>query len=188
METHTPIETPDREFLPGSSVIYATLGRCHLAGTETRILDGQTIQFYKLEVRKSSSTRSSRNETAIWVPVAHAKARGLRLPMNLAEAGEAMKILASREYFFKTNEPWSALQSQLESTIRLEGGAGLAKVASFLYVLKKKQIVPTPEVLKLQEMVHKLLFRELAETLNENIRTLEERVVRGFRTKLQPDT
>jgi len=188
METQGPIEVPPTEFLPGSSVIYAMHGRCNVLGTEMRSLGGESIRFYKLEVKKSSLSRSNRHEPAIWVPVATARDRGLRAPMSKDEADGAMKVLMSREYFFKPNDSWSSTQPKLEATVRLEGGIGLAKVASFLYVLKRKQIVPSTEVIKLQEMIHKLLFRELSEALGEPSRVLEEKVVKGFRAKMIPDT
>lgn len=188
MDTQTNTEVPSKEFLPGSDVIYAMHGRCHVVGTESRSLGGESILFYKLEIKKSSLSRSTRQEPAIWVPVATAKERGLRLPMTQADAEAALKVLQSREYYFKANETWSSTLPKLESTIRKEGGVGLAKVASFLYVLKRKQVVPSTEVVKLQEIIHKLLFRELAEVLDENPRILEEKVLKGFRSKLIPDT
>jgi RNA polymerase-interacting CarD/CdnL/TRCF family regulator len=188
METQTPTEMSEAEFLPGSSVIYAMHGKCHVLGTEIRSLGGKSIRFYKLELKKSSLSRSTRQEPAIWVPVETAKDQGLRAPMNQNEAESALKILQSREYYFKTNEPWSTVHPKLEATIKTEGGIGLAKVASYLYVLKKRQVVPSSEVVKLQEAVHKLLFRELAEALQDNPKLLEEKITRGFRVKLTPDT
>jgi RNA polymerase-interacting CarD/CdnL/TRCF family regulator len=187
MDMQGPTEVSPPEFTPGSSVIYAMHGRCSVLGTEIRSLGGESIRFYKLEVKKSALSRSNRHEPAIWVPVATAKDRGLRTPMSKDEAGEAIKVLMSREYFFKPSDPWTVVQPQLENTIRLEGGVGLAKVASFLFVLKRKQIVPSPEVSKLQEMIHKLLFRELSEALGQPSRILEEKVNKGFRSKLLPD-
>ncbi len=187
METQNPIEMPQTEFPPGSSVIYAMHGKCNVLGTETRSLGGESIRFYKLELKKSMLSRSSRLEPAIWVPVATAKNRGLRAPMTKAEAEAALKILQSREYYFRVNEPWLTIQPQLEASIRLEGGVGLAKVASYLFVLKRKQIVPSSEIIKLQETVHKLLFRELADALGEFSKVLEERVSKGFKSKLIPD-
>ena len=161
METQNSSEMSQHEFQPGSSVIYAMHGKCHVLGTEVRSHAGESIRFYKLEIKKSTLSRSSRHEPAIWVPVATAKDRGLRAPMSKAEAESAMSVLLSREYFFKVSEPWSSLQQRLEATVRIEGGIGLAKVASFLYVLKRKLIVPPSEVVKLQEIIHKLLLREL---------------------------
>ena len=108
--------------------------------------------------------------------------------MTREEAESAMKILLSREYYFKIQESWTVLQHQLETTIRQEGGIGLAKAASFLFVLRKKQIVPSSEVIKLQETVHKLLFREMSDALDIPPRILEEKVQKGFRSKLLPDT
>ena len=175
------------EFLPGTDVIYSIHGKCNVVGTEYRMLGGESIRFYKLEVKKSALSRSTRHESAIWVPVASAKGLGLRIPMTQSDAEEALKILKNREYYFKTNEPWSLVQPKLEQCIRQEGGIGLAKVESFLFVLKRKQIVPTPEVSKFQETIHKLLFRELAEALHEPARALEDKVAKGLRSKLIPD-
>jgi hypothetical protein len=64
----------------------------------------------------------------------------------------------------------------------------MAKVMSFLHILKKKQIVPTPEVAKLSESVSKQLIRELSEVLSELPRTIEERITKGLRHKLLPDS
>ncbi len=186
MESQTPVQV--QEFLPGSSVIYAMHGKCYVTGTESRSHSGKIIRFYKLEVRRPTLSRSLRQEPAIWVPVHTAKEQGLRAPMNTAEAENAMQILLSREYFFKWNESWSTLHTKLESTIRLEGGLGLAKVASCLYVLKRKMVAPPSEIIKLQESVHKLLFKELADATGETMRSLEEKASRGLRSKLTPDS
>ncbi|MBI2712628.1 MAG: hypothetical protein HYX41_07235 [Bdellovibrio sp.] len=187
MDTQAHPERADSEFQPGANVIYAMHGKCRVLQTETRSMNGETIRFYKLEISRSSFSRSNRTEPAIWVPVANARDLGMRAPMTHEEAETAMKLLLSREYFFDPHDPWSLVQPQLEHSIRVEGGLGLAKVASFLHVLKKKQIVPTPEVTKLQESTQKLLFRELSEALNVQIRTIEERVTKGFKSKLIPD-
>jgi RNA polymerase-interacting CarD/CdnL/TRCF family regulator len=187
METQVATQSFPSEFLPGSSVIYAMHGRCTILSVEARHLGNQEIRFYKLEVKKNSPSRLSRNETAIWVPVEKARAQGLRIPMDKAEAMAAMKLLLAREYFLKINEPWSILQSKLESMIRTEGGLGLAKAASFLYVFIRKQMVPAPEVLKFQEAIVKLLLRELSEALEEPIKVLDEKLNKGMKVKLLPD-
>lgn len=187
METQTLSEKPESEFQPGAPVIYAMHGKCQVVKTEVRLLDGANIRFYKLEVKKSSFSRSNRQDPAIWVPVIQARDLGLRSPMTQEEAEVAMKLLNSREYFFDPHEPWSVVHSKLENSIRVEGGIGLAKVASFLFVLKKKQIVPSSEVLKLQETIQKLLFREMSDALLQPIRVIEERVLKGFKAKLIPD-
>lgn len=176
------------EFLPGSPVIYAMHGKCNVIGTETRLMGEKSIRFYKLEIRKSALSRSNRQEPAIWVPVTSAKERGLRAPMNREEAESALKLLMNREYFFSTQEPWNVIQPKLEMAILTEAGLGLAKVASYLHVLKRKLVVPTSEVNKLQETVQKLLLRELSEALEEPIRNLEEKIAKGFRSKLLPDS
>lgn len=188
METQGPTEVPQTEFLPGSFVIYAMHGKCHILGTETRTLSGLPILFYKLEIKKSALSRSTKQEPAIWVPVENARDRGLRAPMSLLEAEAAMKTLSTREYYFKLNEPWSSIQHKLENTIRLEGGVGLAKVASYLYVLTRKQIVSSTEINKLKETVFKLLFRELGEAFGDLPKAIEEKANKGLRTKLLPDS
>jgi RNA polymerase-interacting CarD/CdnL/TRCF family regulator len=181
-------EGTQAEFLPGAPVIYAMHGKCNVLGTETRQMGDKSIRFYKLEIKKSALSRSNRQEPAIWVPVSTAKERGLRAPMNRIEAESAMKLLMSREYFFSTQEPWNLILPKLESTILNEGGLGLAKVSSYLHVLKRRQVVPASEILKLHETVHKLLLRELSEAFEEPIRNLEEKIARGFRSKLLPDS
>lgn len=195
METQTPTPSTttfnmdaNGEILPGSAVIYGMHGRCSVLGIESRQVAGENVRFYKLEVQKPALSRSTRQEPAIWVPVAIAKDRGLRRPMDRANAEAALQILASREYYFPLNESWSAIQPKLEAAIRTEGGIGLAKVSSYLYVLKRKQIVPTPEVVKLHETVNKLMLRELSEAMAEPIRALEERIVKSVRHKMLPDS
>jgi RNA polymerase-interacting CarD/CdnL/TRCF family regulator len=188
METQGPNEVPQIEFLPGSSVIYAMHGKCHIVSAETRVLSGVPILFYKLEMKKSALSRSSRQDPAIWVPVANAKELGLRAPMSAEQADAALKILATREYYFKLNESWSIVQPKLEQTIRSEAGIGLAKVASYLFVLSRKQIVPSAEVTKLRDTVFKLLFRELGDALGDTPKNLEEKANKMLRVKLLPDS
>jgi RNA polymerase-interacting CarD/CdnL/TRCF family regulator len=196
METQTPTTSSpsnpqidaNGEFAAGTTIIYAMHGKCSVLGIETRQIGAEQIRFYKLEVQKSALSRSTRQEPAIWVPVAKAKDRGVRLPMSREEIDAALKILASREYYFQLNEPWSAIQPKLEAAIRIEGGIGLAKVMSYLHVLKRKQIVPSSEVVRLYESVSKLLLRELSEALREPIRTIEDRIAKSMKQKLLPDT
>ena len=68
-----------------------------------------------------------------------------------------------------------------------EGGPGLAKALSFLHVLKRKQIVASPEVSRMYEMVSKLLIRELADATGETPRNIEDKIARGMRQKLIPN-
>jgi RNA polymerase-interacting CarD/CdnL/TRCF family regulator len=200
METRTPalsaiVETttsPESsqvqgEFPVGASVIYGLHGKCSVVAIESRDIGNENIRFYKLEVQKSALSRSNRQDPAIWIPIASSKDRGLRAPMNAADAEKVLATLASREYYFDPSESWTAVYQKLEASIRQEGGIGLAKVASFLHVLKKKQIVPTSEVIRFGETVNKLLFRELTEATGTPIRTLEDKINKGFRQKLIPD-
>lgn len=174
-------------FEPGTTVIYGLHGKCTVLGVETRESGGQAQSFYKLEVQKSNLSRSTRQEPAIWVPLPSARSKGLRLPVT--DAGEAERVystIQSREYYFPLEEAWSASQPKLEATIRDEGAVGLAKVLSFLHVLKRKQVVPAPEVNRLYETVSKLLLRELSEATGEPLRAIEDRIARSLRQKLAP--
>src|SRR5579885_1522633 len=181
-------QTPIHEFAPQSTVVYGLHGKCLITAIESRTIGSQTIKFYKLEVQKSALSRSQRQEPAIWVPVSSAREQGLRAPMTAEEAEAVLRTLASREYFFQINESWSSILPKLESTIRIEGGIGMAKVLSYLFVLKRKQVVPTPEVARFYENVSRLLLRELSEILGKPIRALEDQIARGFRQKLLPDS
>src|SRR3954471_10938160 len=188
MEQQTPIHGSPGEFAPQSTVIYALHGKCLITGIESRTIGTQTLRFYKLEVQKSALSRSQRQEPAIWVPVVSARDQGLRAPMTADEADAVLKTLASREYYFQINESWSTVMPKLETSIKIEGAIGMAKVLSYLFVLKKKQVVPAPEVARFYENVSKLLLRELSEILNKPIRLLEDQIARGFRQKLLPDS
>ena len=184
----TKFDARTGEFLTDSPVIYGMLGRCRITSIETRQMGSQSIKFYKLEIQKPTLSRSTRQDPAIWVPVATAKEKGLRAIMDRAQAEEALKILLSREYYFEVGQPWKVVQAQLEKAIQSEGGAGLAKVASFLHVLGKRQIVPTSEVAKFSEAVNRILYRELSELLDEPMKSIEERVAKGMKHKLIPDS
>jgi RNA polymerase-interacting CarD/CdnL/TRCF family regulator len=174
-------------FTPGSQVIYGMHGKCSVLAVETREAGGKSFSFYKLEIQKSPLSRSTRHEPAIWVPVETAQERGLRQPSNKEQAEEIMKVLASREYFFSIYEPWNTVQAKLDTVIRNEGAIGLAKALSYLFVIKKKQIVPPSEAVKMYDAVNRLLFKELSEALGENARSIEERALKSMRPKLLLD-
>jgi len=183
MEPQAPSTGNGPSFDPGATVVYGMHGKCVVRAVENRQLAGEQIAFYKLEPQKSSLSRSTRQEPAIWVPLATAQERGLRVPLDAAAAQAVMKIFSSREYYFRADEPWSVVQPKLDQAIRLEGALGLAKVASYLHVLKKRQIVPSTEVSRLAETVNKLLLRELSEALSQPIRVVEDRVSKDLRHK-----
>ena len=187
METQTAGPQSNPEFSSGSSVIYALHGKCTVLGVEDKQVGGQSIRFYKLEIQKSSLSRSTRQEPAIWLPVSSASDRGLRAPMSREGAENALAVLASREYYFPLNEPWSVVHPKMEANIRAEGGVGLAKAVSYLHVLKKKQHVLSSEALRFQETLWKLMLRELSEALTETSRVLEERINKGLRQKTLAD-
>jgi len=190
MDTQHPVINStirEPEFPLGATVIYALLGRCSVTGVESRQMGNEVIQFYKLEKQKSALSRSTRQEPAIWVPVSNAISRGLRSPMPAEKSEEAMRILSNREHYFQASEPWSSVQPKLEAVVRSEGGIGLAKVLSYLHVLRKRQVVPSTEVTRMFDTVYKLLVRELADALNLTPREIDERLTKGLRQKLLPD-
>jgi RNA polymerase-interacting CarD/CdnL/TRCF family regulator len=174
-------------FEVGQTVIYPMMGKCAVIGLEEKAVGGETLSLYKLEVQKSSFSRSTRQSPEVWVPVGAAIAKGLRLPLQADGVDAIFKIFSSREFYFELTRPWNQLQPELEGAIRREGAVGLAKVASFLFVLKKRQIVPTPEVNRLSETVDRLLYRELSEASGEAIRSLEEKTKKMMRPKLTSD-
>src|SRR5688500_6529635 len=134
METQAAGPQINPEFTSGSSVIYALHGKCTVLAVEDRQTRGQAIPFSELEHQKPGLTRATRPDPAIWLPVASARKRGLRAPMSRESAEAAMAVLASREYYFPLSEAWPSVHAKMEATIRTEGGTGLAKVASYLYV------------------------------------------------------
>ena len=160
MESH---EMSNATFTVGQIVIYPMLGKCTVVGIEKKDIAGQTLSLDKLEVQKSSFSRSTRQDPAVWVPVGAASDKGLRSPLQNNEVATIFQVLSSREYYFDLNRPWSQVQPELEAAIRREGAIGLAKSISYLFVLKKKQIVPTPEINRFSETVERLFFRELSE-------------------------
>jgi RNA polymerase-interacting CarD/CdnL/TRCF family regulator len=171
----------------GASVVYAMHGKCTVTAIETRELAGETQRFYKLEVQKSPLSRSNRLDPAIWVPVSAAKTRGIRAPMTLADVDQAFEILSNREYYLPLNDAWNASQSKIEALVRNEGSLGIAKALSFLFVLKKKQVVPYPEVNRINETLQKLFAKEIAELTGDTMKAIEERVTRSMKNKLLAD-
>lgn len=174
-------------FEVGTTVIYPMHGKCTIAATESRQIAGETVPFYKIEIQKSAFSRSTRQEPTIWVPVSSARDRGLRLPITAELAQAIYQVFSNREYYFDPHLSWATILPQLEQSIRTEGGIGLAKVASYLFVLKKKQIVPSQEVAKFSESVNRMLFRELSEATGETIREIEVKTTKSMRSKLLPD-
>lgn len=193
METQSPSHDPKQlkgqhEISVGTTVIYGRNGKCRVSGVEIRMIGGAPVKLYKLEVQKSPLSRSSKHEPAIWVPVASAAQQGLRLPMDGPQAEAALEVLSSREYYFDPKTPWNNQSTLLEKTINVEGGVGMAKVLSFLHVLKRKQVLLGTDANRLLEHVHRQLLREISEALHEPMTNIEDRITKGLRHKLIPDT
>jgi len=172
----------------GSTVIYSTHGKCVIRGIELRSINGETVPFYKLEVQKPTLSRSVRPEPSIWLPVNSSQAKNLRIPMDQQAAEQVVAVLGDREYYFNTQEAWNEVFPLLEACIRDEGAIGLAKVYSYLHVLERKHhhLLPT-EISRFQDTVKKMLIRELAEALSQQMKPTEEQVTKLLRKKMLPD-
>jgi RNA polymerase-interacting CarD/CdnL/TRCF family regulator len=171
----------------GTAVIYGLHGRCTVTGVETRSLGGDTQRFYKLEKQKSPLSRSTRQEPAIWLPVSSAGQRGLRPPMTQADIDAAFLIFANREYYYSLKDQWNSVQEKMETAIRTEGSIGMAKALSFLFVLKKRQVVPHTEVAKLSEAIQKNFNREVSEITGETAKQIEDKMNKAMKQKLLAD-
>lgn len=172
----------------GTEVIYGLHGRCTVISVESKNVGGTDLNFYRLEIQRPIPSRTTKLGPTIWLPVTSAKEQGIRKPMDFNEAEMTLIILESREFYFQLEEPWKTLFPKLEVCIRKEGGVGLAKVESFLFVLKNKIVVPSTEILRFSELVTRLLLRELSQALNEPIKSLEERIQKLMKGKLQTDS
>jgi len=176
MESNTRFEI-------GSTVIYSTHGKCLIKDIETKTINGQNLQFYKLEIQKHTIGKPKKADTAIFLPVAQAEKQGLRAPMTEQIAQEILQILENEEYYFPLNEPWPTVLQKMETAICTEGAIGLAKSYSFLFVLNKKQVTSRAEVTKFDETIKKILVRELADALAKTVRETEELVEKSIRKK-----
>ena len=78
------------EFVPGAIVAYGLHGKCVVTAIETRTVGGQSMRFYRLDILKSALSRSTRQEPSIFIPVEHARSKGLRLMLGL----NALAVLA----------------------------------------------------------------------------------------------
>lgn len=172
------------EFQAGDTVIYSTYGKCLLASIENKNVGNEVIPFYKLEIQRSTFSRSAKQDPAIWVPVSDGSKKGLRSPMTSAEAEVIFQILSNQEYYFSIDSSWGLVHPQLETTLRGEGAVGLAKVFSYLFVVTRKQIVPPSTTQRFFELIQKLLVRELSEAWQISIRATEEKIHKAARQKL----
>ena len=98
--------------------------------------------------------------------------------MNKAQAEEVLKFLMARDFLLELDmdEGWHNLHLKLETLIKREGYLGLSKVFTLLYMQKRRWVVPNPLITKFYELVHKLLFRELSDALNEAAKDIEEKI------------
>lgn len=171
----------------GSQVTYGLHGKCTVTAVEERKLSGEAVAFYRLEMVRHPSARAQRPEPAIWIPVASAAQSGLRPMMDSATAAEVMSILSNREYYFDLQLPWTKAQQVLEKAIAREGAIGLAQALSYLYGIKRREVVFSPEVGRFAERVMKQILRELAEAQAALIKEIEISVNKALRAKLLPD-
>ena len=178
----------DGEFELGSKVIYSLHGRCSVDGIENKTMGGENIRFYKLQLEKNSLAKTTKKEPSIWLPVATAKGRGLREMLTFEELEKVYEIIDSREYYFDAATPFQKILSTLEKSVNAEGVLGLAKVVSYAYFRRHREVVPTGPIVKYYESVQKQLAREISEITGESITSLEARFEKGMRNKMHPDT
>jgi len=55
------------------------------------------------------------------------------------------------------------------------------------YVAHRKAPVPNADAVKYQEGINKLLYRELADVMNEHPKTIEQQMLKPMRQKLLPN-
>lgn len=173
----------------GDEVSYGLHGKCVITGIETKELSTGSIAFYQIRSIKNPITAKNpnRKDPFILVPVDSAPSKGLRPPMSKDEAETALKLLADRDYHYEMNDTWVSKQKTLEEAMRVDGSAGLAKVVGHLYVMIKRDAVPSTSVLKFYENVYRIFLRELSESLGVAPKDLESIINRALRTKLSYD-
>lgn len=187
--SHQPLQTPSsQDFQEGNQVIYGLHGRCLISKIMTKQVAGQSIRFYKLDLQKPTLSRSKKKEPSIWLPLNQARKNGLRHIMSPKEIKKVREILSNREYYFSIATPWHEMQPELEQTIFREGSQGLAKVVSYLYVLKQKSIVPPQTISKFDETVRRCLIREIAEIEDQPLKNIETEFDQLMKHKLLPDS
>lgn len=173
-------------FKVGNEVSYGLLGKCVVAGVETKELSSGPVEFYIIRSVKNpiAARKSNPNEPAIFVPVADAIKKGLRSLMTKEEVERNLQILSEPDYHFELNQTWVTKQRLLEETLRKEGGSGLVKVVGHLYVAIKRDMVPPPEVLRFYETVFRVLIREVAEILELSMKETEILITKALKNKL----
>jgi hypothetical protein len=63
----------------------------------------------------------------------------------------------------------------------------MAKALSFLFVLKKRQVVASSEVTKLSEAIQKNFNREVTEITGETAKQIEDKMNKAMKSKLLAD-
>jgi len=174
------------EFRPGDEVIFGLHGKCTVLGKDTKAVGGTSLAGYRLQKLKTPQAKaaSKQEDVFIFIPLSQASEQ-LRRPMTPDNIAAIEEVLKSGEYFFNMNTQWKELEKQFESAIRSDGAIGLAKVYSFLYVLKNRQVVTTPETSRWVENIKKLFFREVQDITGEIAKDLEKRFSQMMRLKLR---
>lgn len=174
-------------FAIGSDVIYGFHGKCTIVAIENRQISDQQIPFYRLKQKKNLLSRSKKKEPEIWIPVDTATSLGMREPLSAQTMPQVLEILSSPEYYFEIGDEWGRMQRRLEDTLKKDGIVGLAKVVSYLFVLRNRLVVPPARLLQFNELVIKQLVREISEISQETLRATEEKIEKLMKPKLRPD-
>lgn len=173
----------------GDEVSYGLHGKCVITAIETKELGGSPVTCYQMRAIKNPIIAKipGKAEAAILVPVDSASAKGVRSLMTKQDAEFAIRSLTDREYHFELDLPWVSKQKLLEETIRKEGFIGLAKVVGHLYVVIKRDAVPSSIVLKFYESVYRVFLRELSEAFSLPSKDVELILTKALKSKLALD-
>ena len=173
-------------FQVGEMVCYGLHGKCRIASIESQTVGGQTLPLYRIQFTTDiTPNRARKKDSSILIPLDHAEKRGLRHPILKEDVDAIFELMECEDFFFPIDRNWKTMQPKLEKTIRDEGCKGLAKVLGFLFVLKNRQTVPTPELAKLHENVERVLFRELADSLEITVKEVTDKAEKLLQIKLQ---
>jgi RNA polymerase-interacting CarD/CdnL/TRCF family regulator len=184
-----PVNAQSGGFEEGAAVVYGIHGRAQVAEIIIKNVGSKNLSFYRIQIQKNSinGIKTPKKDSSILIPVNSARKNGLRGLMSTDEAERALAILNGRDYYYSLQSHFHIMVPQLEAAATTEGGLGLAKVVSYLYTLKNRQVVASSEVSKTYDLYSKVLFRELAEVLNTTIKDIEDRTTKGLKSKLLAD-
>ena len=176
-------QNAEMEFAPGSEVVYGMQGKFSVVSIESRNIAGNSISFYKLEKVRNLPFKAKKPDPAIFVPVLGAGKKGMRLPLSADQVHGDPMILSSKEYYFPLVPSPQVDLAKLDAVQVSEGIVGLAKVVSYLTVVKKREIVPASHAMKYLDQAMKQLIRELCDSTEKTSKVVEEEITKLLKAK-----